>query len=78
MPPFLGKGRVMAWLQEAIRQEFARQPSRSITETAQRIEALTSIRRQPSQTRLFLKKLGLKFQRVRAVPVPPKKVSASM
>lgn len=63
---------------EAIRQEFARQPARTVAEAAQRIEALTGIRRQPSQTRKFLKGLGLKFQRVRAVPVPPKKVSASM
>ena len=62
---------------EAIKQEFARLPARTVAEAAARIEALTGVRRKLSQTRLFLKKLGLKFQRVRAVPVPPKKVSTS-
>ena len=62
----------------AIRQEFARLPARTIAEAAQRIETLTGLRRQPTQTCRFLKGLGLKFQRVRAVPVPPKKVSTSM
>jgi transposase len=58
---------------ERIRDEFTRQPARSIAEACERIEALTRIRRQPSQVRKFLKGLGLKFQRVRAIPVPPKK-----
>ena len=62
----------------AIRQEFARLPARTIAEAADRIQTLTGLRRQPTQVRAFLKGLGLKFQRVRAVPVPPKKVSASM
>lgn len=62
----------------AIRQEFERLPARTIAEATQRIETLTGLRRQPTQTRRFLKGLGLKFQRVRAVPVPPKKVSTSM
>ncbi|MBY0232135.1 MAG: hypothetical protein K2W96_22890, partial [Gemmataceae bacterium] len=62
---------------EAIRQEFGRRPARTVAEAAQRIEDLAGIRRQPSQTRKFLKGLGLKCQRVRAVPVPPKKVSRS-
>jgi transposase len=62
---------------QRIREEFTRQPARSIAEAAERIEALTGIRRQPSQVRKFLKGLGLKFQRVRAVPIPPKKVSRS-
>lgn len=63
---------------DAIKAEFARQPARTVAEAAERIERLTGIRRQPSQTRHFLKGLGLKFQRVRAVPVPPKKLSRSM
>ena len=62
---------------DAIKAEFTRRPARTVAEAAERIEALTGIRRQPSQTRKFLKGLGLKFQRVRAVPVPPKKVSTS-
>jgi transposase len=62
---------------ERIREEFTRQPARSIAEACERIEQLTGIRRQPSQVRQFLKGMGLKFQRVRAIPVPPKKVSKS-
>ena len=62
---------------DAIKAEFTRQPARTVAEAAERIEALTGIRRQPSQTRKFLKGPGLKFQRVRAVPVPPKKLSRS-
>ena len=61
-----------------IKEDLARQPARTVAEAAGRIEALTGIRRQPSQVRKFLKGLGLKCQRVRAVPVPPKKASASM
>ena len=62
---------------EAIRQEFTQKPARTVAEAAQRIETLTGIRRQPSQTRHFLKGLGLKCQRVRAIPVPPKRRSRS-
>lgn len=62
---------------ERIREEFTRQPARSIAEACERIETLTGIRRQPSQVGKFLKGLGLKFQRVRAIPAPPKKVSTS-
>ncbi len=62
---------------DLIREELTRQPARSIAEACERIEQRTGIRRQPSQVRKFLKGLGLKFQRVRAIPVPPKKVSRS-
>jgi transposase len=59
---------------DLIREEFSRQPARSMNEACQRIEQLTGIRRQPTQVRKFLKGMGLKFQRVRAIPVPPKKL----
>jgi transposase len=62
---------------DVIREEFTRQPARSIAEAAERIEGLTGIRRQPTQVRKFLKGMGLKWQRIRAVPVPPKKLSTS-
>jgi transposase len=62
---------------ERIRAEFTRQPARSTAEACERIAQLTGIRRQPSQVRQFLKGMGLKYQRVRAIPVPPKKVSRS-
>lgn len=63
---------------DEIREEFTRQPARSIAEAAERIEGLTGIRRQPTQVRKFLKSINLKWQRIRAVPVPPKKRSPSM
>jgi transposase len=62
---------------ELIREEFTRQPARSIAEACERIEQRTGIRRQPTQVRKFLKEMGLKWQRVRAVPVPPKKLSTN-
>lgn len=62
---------------DKIKAEFTRLPARTIAEAAERIEGLTGIRRQPTQVRMFLKGMGLKWQRVRAVPVPPKKVSRS-
>jgi transposase len=62
---------------DLIRDEFTRQPARSLNEACQRIERLTGIRRQSTQVRKFLKGMGLKFQRVRAIPVPPKKVSTN-
>jgi transposase len=60
---------------DLIREEFTRQPARSMNEACERIEQLTGIRRQPTQVRKFLKGMGLKWQRVRAIPVPPKKRS---
>ena len=62
---------------EAIRRELTDRPARTIAEAAQRIEQLTGLRRQPTQVRKFLKGLGLRYRRVRAIPVPPKKVSTS-
>jgi hypothetical protein len=55
-----------------IRESFEKQPARTIAEAADRIFQLTGLRG-PSQVREFVKDMGLKFQGVRAVPVPPKK-----
>jgi transposase len=63
---------------DLLREEFTRQPARSIAEACERIEQRTGVRRRPSQVRKFLKGMGLKWQRVRAIPIPPKKVSTSM
>ena len=60
---------------EAIKAEFTDEPVRSTAEACERIERLTGIRRQPTQVRKFLKGLGLKWRRARAIPVPPKKLS---
>jgi len=63
---------------ELLAESFRERPASSVAEAADRIEQLTGIRRGLSQTRLFLKKLGLRWQRMAAIPVPPKKVLRSM
>src|SRR5512135_171099 len=63
----------MAAYRELIRESFEKQPVRTVAEACERIFQLTGLRRGPSQVRKFLKHLGLKFQRVRMVPVQPRK-----
>ncbi len=63
----------MAAYRELIRDSFEKQPARTVAEVGERIFQLTGLRRSPSQVRKFAKDMGLKFQRVRAIPVPPKK-----
>jgi transposase len=63
----------MAAFRDVIRESFEKQPATTIAEAGERIFELTGLRRGPSQVRKFLKDLGLKFYRVRAIPVPPKK-----
>ena len=58
---------------ELLAESFRERPVSSVAEAADRIEQLTGIRRGPSQTRFFLKKLGLRWQRMAAIPVPQKK-----
>ena len=60
-------------IRELIHESFEKQPVRTVAEAGERIFQLTGLRRGPSQVRKFVKDLGLKFQRVRMVPVPPKK-----
>ena len=68
----------MAAYRDVIRDSFAKQPASTIAEACERIYQLTGLRRGPSQVRKFLKDLGLKFHRVRAIPVPPKKTWPSI
>ncbi len=68
----------LAQHEAVIRKSLEEQPARTIAEACQRIKDLTGIGRRPSQVRQFLKGIGLKWQRVRAIPVPPKKVWLSM
>jgi transposase len=68
----------MAAYRDLIRDSFAKQPASTIAEACERIYQLTGLRRGPSQVRKFLKDLGLKFHRVRAIPVPPKKTWPSI
>jgi transposase len=63
----------MAAYRASIRESFEKQPVHTVAEACERIFQLTGLRRGPSQVREFLKGLGLKFQRVRVIPVPPKK-----
>jgi transposase len=63
----------MAAYRAVIRESFERQPVHTVAEACEQIYQLTGLRRGPSQVRKFLKGLGLKFQRVRVIPVPPKK-----
>src|SRR6185295_7001619 len=62
---------------DAIRASLTTRPVRTTAEAADRIEQLTGIRRQPTQTRVFLAGLGFTYKRVRAIPIPPKKLSPS-
>lgn len=63
----------MAAYRELIRESFEERPACTVAEVGERVFQLTGLRRSPSQVRKFAKDLGLKFQRVRAIPVPPKK-----
>jgi transposase len=68
----------MTAYRELIRESFEKQPARTMAEACDRIFRLTGLRRGPSQVRKFLKGMGLKFHRVRPIPVPPKKTWPSM
>jgi transposase len=60
---------------EAIRASLTATPVRTVAEACDRIEALTGIRRRPTQVRAFLAGQGFRWRRVRAIPVPPKRIS---
>lgn len=68
----------LAFHQDVIRKSFEEQPVRTVAEACQRIFELTGIRRGPTQVRKFMKGMGMRCQRVRAIPVPPKKTWRSM
>src|ERR1700733_15166791 len=67
----------LAAFRDIIRASFEEQPACTIAEACDRIEGLTGLRRSPTQVRKFLKDMGLKWQRIRAIPVPPKKTWTS-
>ena len=68
----------LAAYHDTIRKSLEQQPVRTIAEACVRIEQLTGLKRGQTQVRRFLKGLGLKWQRIRAIPVPPKKTWRSM
>jgi transposase len=63
----------LATYTDSIKKSLTESPVRTVAEACDRIEALTGLHRGPTQVRVFLAKLGLRWQRVRAIPVPPKK-----
>ena len=63
----------MVAYRELIRESFENQPARTVAEAAERIFQLTGLRRGLSQVRKFLRDLGLTWQCIHAIPVPPKK-----
>ena len=62
----------------AIRAALEQQPARTIAELGDRIAKLTGVERKPTQVRAVAQRLGLKWRRVRKLPVPPKKTWPSM
>ena len=68
----------MAGYRELIHESLERQPVRTVAEACERIFQLTGLRRGPTQVRKFLKDMGLKFLRVRPIPVPPQKTWPSI
>jgi transposase len=63
---------------ETIKASLSQAPVRTIAEAAERIKELTGLSRGLTQTRVFLKELGFRWQRTRAVPVPPKSLLLNM
>ena len=62
---------------EAIRISLTEAPVRTVAEACDRIATLTGLHRGPTQVRQFLAGLGFRWQRVRAIPIPPKKTCPS-
>jgi transposase len=67
----------LATYTDAIKKSLTEAPVRTVAEACDRIETLTGLRRGPTQVRRFLAGLGFRWQRVRAIPVPPKKTCPS-
>ena len=68
----------LAKFAETIKASLSESPVRTVAEAADRIEHLTGLKRGLTQTRVFLNELGFRWQRTRAVPVPPKSRWPSM
>jgi len=64
------KGQPTALLshKNSIEDDFRAAPPSSVVEAADRIEKLTGLKRGLSQTRQFMKKIGLKFRKTAPVP----------
>ena len=53
---------------DSLMKEFDQHPPRNVREAQHRIETLTGLHRSPSQIRAFLKRSGLKYQKVAPIP----------
>ena len=62
---------------DLVRASLTADPVRTTAEAADRIEQSTGIRRQAAQTRAFLAGRGFTYKRVRAIPIPPKRLPPS-
>lgn len=62
----------LASFADIIKKDLTASPVRTTAEACDRIESLTGLRRGSTQTQTFLAGLGFTWQRIRAVPVPPK------
>src|SRR5207248_11477837 len=64
----------LAQHRDALEESFRKNPPHTVAEGCARIKEETGLERRPTQVRAFLKKvLGLKWRRVAAIPLPPKK-----
>lgn len=59
--------------QATLEAEFKQRPPHTVAEACDRIEQLTGVRRCPTRVRQFLReRLGLRWRKVAAIPLPPK------
>lgn len=62
--------------QSVLEVAFRAHPPQTLAEAQVRIAALTGVRRGPTQVRTFLRQsLGLRWRKVAAIPVPPKRTA---
>ena len=53
---------------ESLEEQFRREPPASAAEAQATIARMTGIQRSPTQVKLFLRRMGMKFRKVGAVP----------
>ena len=68
MPAFLAQPSALNNHVSSLESYFASNPPRSSSDAQAKIEELTGIRRSPTQTKEFLKRIGLKLRKVGHVP----------
>ena len=56
----------------SLEKEFRERPAHSVAEAADRILKLTQVSLQPTQVRMLLRSLGLRWRQIGTIPAPPK------